>query len=228
MAFISGPKALKSECVSPRPCVPVLGWLWCIYCSELAGNNSSFLAHVSGGRQQHSAFPALCVPVRLGVGLGFHSHLELRAQECHCSSFQIMAGSDTHTNTHLRLHINRHTWLVDSMQEELIPTRLSSKTWVTQLCYVVIACKNRRRTSGLCDPLRLVISSRTWRHVASCFFFFLLQTNDELWTELAAHFLFGIVNLLQSSSCNLRLDNRHLKWEHFVLKWKLILWPDEL
>lgn len=87
-------------------CVCHRGWLWCIYCSELIWNNSSILAHVSGGRQQHSAFLALCVPARLGLGLGFHSHLELRAQECHCSSFQTIAGSDAHANTHIP--INRH------------------------------------------------------------------------------------------------------------------------
>lgn len=84
------------------------------FCPVLVLNNSSILAHVSGGRQQHSAFPALCVPARLGLGLGFYSHLELRAQECHCSSLQTMAGSDTHMQTH-KMHINRH------MQGELIP-----------------------------------------------------------------------------------------------------------
>lgn len=90
-------------------CVCHGGWLWCSYCSELVWNNSSILAHVSGGRQQHSAFPALCVPARLGLGLGFHSHLELGAQECHCSSFQTRAGSDAQANTHINRHMGAHT-----------------------------------------------------------------------------------------------------------------------
>ena len=108
---------VKHLCYPSRWCVLVFMnvcarhrvWLWCIYCSELLRNNSSILAHVSGERQQHSAFPALCVPARLGLGLGFHSHLELRAQECHCSSFQTMAGSDTHANTHKQTHACTHT-----------------------------------------------------------------------------------------------------------------------
>lgn len=40
-------------------------------------NNSSILACVSGGRQQHSTAPPICIPARPGLGLGFHSHLEL-------------------------------------------------------------------------------------------------------------------------------------------------------
>lgn len=119
------------------------GWLWCIYCSSLLWNNSSILAHVSGGRQQHSAFPALCVPASLGLGLGFHSHLELRAQECHCSSFQTMARSATHTNTHIHMHINKHIHLVYCMLQEPLATLLSPKTEVTLLCSAVIAFINR-------------------------------------------------------------------------------------
>lgn len=105
-------------------------WLWCIYCSELVWNNSSILAHVSGGRQQHSAFPALCVPARLGLGLGFHSHLELRAQECHCSSFQTMAGSDTHANTHIHInrHMHVHTLSTQHARGAHLPACMSPKT----------------------------------------------------------------------------------------------------
>lgn len=47
-------------------------------------NNGSILARVSGGRQQHSTAPPICIPAGPGPGLGFHGHLELRAQECHC------------------------------------------------------------------------------------------------------------------------------------------------
>lgn len=61
------------------------------------------------------AFSALCVPARLGLGFGFYSHLDLRAQECHCSFFQAMSRLNAHANAHMLL--NR---LVDFTRKYLI------------------------------------------------------------------------------------------------------------
>lgn len=136
-------------------CVCPWGWLWCIYCSEPVWDNSSILAWVSGGRQQHSTFPALCVA---WFGIGFPQ--PPGAQSTGMSLFllpdydRIRHTLLTHIHTNHCMHIHTlstYTHLAHSLQEEQHTNLYVPWTWVALLCYVIGDIKTKwNETSRLC------------------------------------------------------------------------------